>query len=71
MEAKLVEEISKGKQAPQRFKISNAEDFAAGLTAYLKTLPRVRQVVVAGSYRCRKETVGDLDILVTAKDGRS
>jgi DNA polymerase (family 10) len=71
MEAKLVEEISKGKQGPQRFKISTAEDFAAGLTAYLKTLPGVRQVVVAGSYRRRKETVGDLDILVTAKDGQA
>ncbi len=29
----------------------------------------IGEVVVAGSYRRRKETVGDLDILVTARDG--
>jgi DNA polymerase (family 10) len=32
-------------------------------------VPGVNQVVVAGSYRRSKETVGDLDILVTARKG--
>jgi DNA polymerase (family 10) len=69
MEAKLLEEIGKGRQTEHRFKISTAEDFATGLTDYLKTLPGIGQAVVAGSFRRRKETVGDLDILVTAKKG--
>lgn len=68
-ETKLLAEIGKGRQAEQRFKISTAEDFAEGLVTYLKKGPGVGQVVVAGSYRRRKETVGDLDILVTCKKG--
>ena len=71
LEAKLLAEIAKGRQAGQRFKISTAEDFAAGLTAYLGTFPGVGKVVVAGSFRRRKETVGDLDILVTAGTGKA
>ena len=69
MEAKLLAEIDKSKQAAQRFKISVAEDFAEGLTAYLKSGPGIGKVVVAGSFRRRKETVGDLDILVTCRKG--
>ena len=55
----------------QRFKISTAEDFARDPTEYLKTHPGIGQVVVAGSFRRRKETVGDLDILVTARSGKA
>ena len=69
MEEKLLAELDKGRETSARFKISTAEDFAAGLTAYLKEAPGIGEVVVAGSFRRRKETVGDLDILVTAKKG--
>ena len=69
METKLLAEIGKGRQAEQRFKISTAEDFAEGLKAYLQKAPGIGQVVVAGSFRRRKETVGDLDILVTCQRG--
>ncbi len=51
----------------QRFKIAEVKPHADSLTTYLKGLPGVNQVVVAGSYRRSKETVGDLDILVTAR----
>lgn len=69
MEEKLLAELDKGRETAARFKISTAEDFAAGLTAHLKQAPGIGEVVVAGSFRRRKETVGDLDILVTAKKG--
>lgn len=36
------------------------------LVEYLRQSTGVKQVIVAGSFRRRKETVGDLDILVTA-----
>ncbi len=49
-----------------RFKLIVAEDIAVPLVEYLKQCQGVKDVVVAGSYRRRKETVGDLDILVTA-----
>jgi len=50
--------------AEKRYKISVAEEEAEALTAYLRDGGRV---TVAGSYRRRRDTVGDLDILVTSK----
>jgi DNA polymerase (family 10) len=50
-----------------RYKLAIAAQYANALVTYLKQIPGVQQVVVAGSYRRAKETVGDLDILVTAR----
>lgn len=50
-----------------RTKLIVAQDIAASLVEYLQQSEGVKDVVVAGSYRRCKETVGDLDILVTAK----
>lgn len=53
-------------EAP-RTKLIMAEDIAAPLVEYLKKSEGVKDIIVAGSYRRCKETVGDLDILVTAR----
>jgi DNA polymerase (family 10) len=50
----------------KRFKLAIAAQYAEPLKKYLEKLPGVQQVVLAGSYRRFKETVGDIDILVTA-----
>jgi DNA polymerase (family 10) len=50
----------------KRFKLAVAEAEAESLVGFLRDGGRV---VVAGSYRRRRDTVGDLDVLVTAKDG--
>jgi DNA polymerase (family 10) len=52
--------------AKKRFKLAVAEAEAEALVGYLRDGGRV---VVAGSYRRRRDTVGDLDILVTSKHG--
>lgn len=54
-----------------RFKLAVAGQYADSLAAYLQGIPGVGRVVVAGSYRRMRETVGDLDILVTAGQGSS
>jgi DNA polymerase (family X) len=51
----------------KRVKLVEAERHAMTLVDHLKDQRGVRDIVVAGSYRRKKETVGDLDILVTAK----
>lgn len=53
----------------KRFKLAIATQYAEALMAYLKGASGVKQVVAAGSYRRAKETIGDLDILVTASRG--
>src|SRR3989338_763599 len=50
----------------RRFKLATAAQYAEALRDFLQVIPGVLQVVVAGSFRRMRETVGDLDILVTA-----
>jgi len=69
---KLIEKILKGikqlKKAGIRFLYSDVEEIAEDLRKYLLNFPGVEVVEIAGSYRRKKESVGDLDILVVAKD---
>lgn len=65
IEKKLAAALEKP-AAAKRFKLAVAEAEAEALVAYLRDGGRV---VAAGSYRRRRDTVGDLDILVTAKRG--
>ena len=67
-EAKLMVALSKP-PSEKRFKLAVAEAEAEALVAHLREGLKAGEVVVAGSYRRRRDTVGDLDILVTAKDG--
>ncbi|MDH5308337.1 MAG: DNA polymerase/3'-5' exonuclease PolX [Gammaproteobacteria bacterium] len=53
----------------RRMKLADAEDVADALVHWLAGCDGVREVVVAGSFRRRRETVGDLDVLVTASKG--
>ena len=52
--------------AAKRFRLAVAEAEAEALVGFLRDGGRV---VVAGSYRRRRDTVGDLDILVTSEHG--
>ncbi len=49
---------------------AHADEIAQELLQHLRDCPGVQQLEMAGSYRRGKETVGDLDVLVVAKDGR-
>ena len=68
-EENILKEIERRKQTGDRINLYQAEEFAEPLVDYLKKVPGVKTVTVAGSYRRHKETVGDLDILVTCKSG--
>lgn len=58
-EAKLLDEIRRRREVEHRFRLDVAEDFAEPLLEYLKRAKGVTEAIVAGSYRRRKETVGD------------
>ncbi|MEX1026658.1 MAG: nucleotidyltransferase domain-containing protein [Candidatus Paceibacterota bacterium] len=66
-EEKILREIDRRDGQQQRMKLSDVDQIANAVQAYLADVEGVKKVVIAGSYRRRKETVGDLDILVTCK----
>ena len=64
---RILEIIKSQLNSSKRFKLDKSAAHAEPLVVYLKKTPGVKNVVIAGSYRRLKETVGDLDILVTAR----
>jgi DNA polymerase (family 10) len=68
-EQMIIDELAEHKGGPKRAKLPVAEELANSLAAYLKKVEGVGRVEVAGSYRRKKETVGDLDVLATCAAG--
>jgi DNA polymerase (family 10) len=68
-ETKLLAELKRRREVQRRFRLDTAEDFAEPLLEHLKRSRGVVHATIAGSYRQRKDTVGDLDILVAARAG--
>ncbi len=72
MGAKKEENILKGirqyRLSQGRFKLTKAYPYAEEIANALSRLPQVQNVDLAGSVRRRKETVGDLDILVASTE---
>jgi DNA polymerase (family 10) len=66
-EAKLLKAIEDYRRISGRFLIDAGEEEAEKLTAYLEKFPGIDKITPAGSLRRGRETVGDLDILVTGK----
>ena len=65
LEEKVLRSIAGYRQRAGRFLLNFAQDVADELITDLKTVDGVERVVPAGSLRRGKETVGDLDLLVT------
>ncbi len=66
-ENSIVEAVQAHLSRERRFKLAVAAQHAEPLVAYLQAAPGVDKVVIAGSFRRMRDTVGDLDILVTAR----
>ena len=62
--------VARGAPGQGRLAWAEAEPIAESLVEFLRELPRVERVVVAGSYRRRRETVGDLDLVISCADGK-
>ena len=68
-EAAILQAVEGQLTKKMRLKLAVAAQYAEPLAAWLGKAKGARNVVIAGSYRRMKETVGDIDILVTAADG--
>ena len=65
-EQNILQAVEAHASQSRRFKLATAAQYAEALRDFLQAIPGVQQVTVAGSFRRMRETVGDLDILVTA-----
>jgi DNA polymerase (family 10) len=69
MGSKQIEKLRKGiddyRRSAGRYRIDVAEDAAQRIGGYLLAFPGIERVTPAGSLRRGRETVGDLDLLVT------
>lgn len=66
-EQKILKSIESYRQVTGRFHLDAADAIAQKMSDLLKGLPGVEKVTPAGSLRRGRETVGDLDLLITGK----
>ncbi len=69
-EATILQALTAHAGETRRFKLAVAAQYAEPLCKFLAATRGVQHTVIAGSYRRAKETVGDLDLLVTAADSK-
>ena len=67
-EKMILQEMGREKKEV-RIKLNVAEEVANAIVTYLKKVEGVKEAIVAGSYRRKKETVADLDVLATCSKG--
>jgi DNA polymerase (family 10) len=68
LQARVLKGIEELRARAGRFKLSDADIYVPPLIEYLKKSKGLVDLKVAGSYRRRCETVGDIDILATTGD---
>jgi DNA polymerase (family 10) len=62
---KLLKGIEDYRKHSSRFRIDQAQDHAEKISALIRAFPGIDEITPAGSLRRGRETVGDLDLLVT------
>ena len=74
---KLLEKIREGVagagpgDGAKRIVLHEAEQYARAIVEYLKAAGAIDEIDVAGSFRRRKETIGDLDIVVSCAPSKA
>ncbi|MFW7380259.1 MAG: DNA polymerase/3'-5' exonuclease PolX [Oligoflexus sp.] len=64
---KLMEEINRKVESGKRYLLPAMEAKVEELVKFIQLIPGVKKVTAAGSFRRRKATIGDLDLVVSCK----
>ncbi len=64
----LLERIEAARQGSNRILLAKAKFLADRISEQLKNSPTVKRFAIAGSYRRKKETIGDFDVLIETDD---
>jgi DNA polymerase (family X) len=67
-QARILAGIEEYRQHTRRVLLADSERYVEPLVGYLSQCPQLERLEVAGSYRRRVETVGDIDLLATARE---
>jgi DNA polymerase (family 10) len=70
LQARILQGIAEHRARAGRFRLDEAEAHVRPLLEYMRRAPGLEAIEVAGSFRRRRDTVGDVDLLVAAEDGR-
>jgi DNA polymerase (family 10) len=68
LEKRILQGCAEQRARAGRFKLSEADAHAAPLLEHLRACPAAERVEIAGSLRRRRESVGDIDLLVASRD---
>ena len=70
-EDKIRKELKRKRSQADRTLYSKAEEYAVPLIKYMRENKEVKKAEIGGSFRRKKETIGDLDILVAGDEAES
>jgi len=68
IQTRILAGIEEYRQHTRRVLLADSERYVEPLVGYLSQCPQLERLEVAGSYRRRVETVGDIDLLATARE---
>lgn len=67
-EERILQGIQQYRAHTSRFRLGDVDELLPPLLEHLEAAPGLQRLEVAGSYRRRRETVGDIDLLALADD---
>jgi DNA polymerase (family 10) len=65
-ETAILERIQRFREHETRYGLAEVDQLVAPLLEYMSDAPDIKRLDVAGSYRRRKETIGDIDLLAVS-----
>lgn len=67
-EQTLLERVENARRTVNRILLAQAVELSERISSFLREIPHVKKFEIAGSYRRRRETIGDLDVLIETRD---